>query len=387
MKVLASGDNHFDEHRRFSECIKVHQFMVDTARAERVDLFLCAGDVYERASTPRERAAVADWLRAMASVCPVVITRGNHDRMLDIDLMAKLESEHPIIVETGAGVHYVGGAAVLAMAWPERATLAAACAEMSPAELDLTAQDLLRNVMRGLDAQVADFDGPRIGLGHFMVDGSVTSVGQPMVGHSMNVGLSDLALLGCPLVLMGHIHKPQAWTYGGCEILYTGSPYRTTFGEVEEKSVVLAEFHGPHLVDVRRIPTPCSPMFLAEDEWRAGPDGARDWLVGWGGLPDDPADLRGAEVRLRYRVPADRRDEARAAAEPVRAGLLERGAVHVKLDPQVIPTTKARAPEVAKARTIGDKLAALWAARGTTPDADRAKSLLNKVNKLDEARS
>lgn len=384
MKVLSSGDNHFDEGSRFDECVKVHAFMVETAQRERVDLFVCPGDIYERLSTPRERKAVAEWLAAMANVCPVVIAKGNHDRKLDLDLMRRISARHPIIVEEGAGVHYVAGAAVGVMAWPERATLAAAYRELSPAELDQTAQDLLRNVLRGIGQQLEAHDGPRILAGHFMVDGSVTSVGQPLVGQSMNVGLSDLALANAPLVLVAHIHKPQAWKFGECEILYTGSPYRTAYGEVEEKSVVLAEYDGPKLVGWRRIPTPCAGMFLAQDEWGAEIDGQRTWLGEWDGLPDDPADLRGAEIRLRYRVPADMRDEAAAAAEMVRSDLLAHGAVNVKIDPQVIPTGKARAPEVAAARTLKDKLAALWKVRGNEPEPDRAERLIGKASEIEK---
>jgi len=79
----------------------------------------------EVASTPDERAAAAAWLVAMAEVCPVLLVRGNHDRRRDCALLARLTSKHPIIVEEGASVHHIGGAAIAAMAWPDRANLAA----------------------------------------------------------------------------------------------------------------------------------------------------------------------------------------------------------------------------------------------------------------------
>lgn len=76
MKILASGDHHWDEHSRFDECERIHGWIASQIEYERPDVFLSAGDIYERASTPRERAAVAEWLVRVAETCPVVIAKG-----------------------------------------------------------------------------------------------------------------------------------------------------------------------------------------------------------------------------------------------------------------------------------------------------------------------
>jgi hypothetical protein len=48
------------------------------------------------------------------------------------------------------------------------------------------------------------------------------------------------------------------------------------------------------------------------------------------------------------------------------------GAVSVKVEEVVRPTSKARAPEVASAGSLDQKLAAYWTARGELPEkADR----------------
>ena len=57
MKLLNSADHHFDEHSRFEECVRVHNFQVELAQRERVDVYISSGDIYERASTPRESSA------------------------------------------------------------------------------------------------------------------------------------------------------------------------------------------------------------------------------------------------------------------------------------------------------------------------------------------
>lgn len=387
MKLLAAGDLHWTARRRYDECKKVHWFMVDVARDEGVDVFVCPGDVYDGASTPEEREAVAAWLTAMAEVCPVLVIKGNHDRPTDLALMRRLSTKHPIVVEEAAAVHVIAGAAIACMAWPERSNLLAAAQAPSSELVDLTAQVLLRNVLLGLGNQLAAHDGPRILAGHFMVDGSVTSVGQPLIGQSMNVALSDLALAGADMVLMSHIHAPQEWRYGTMQALYTGSPYRTAYGEVEAKSVTLVEYEGAELVGWRRIETPCAPMFLLEDEWGIDDEtGQPGWLCGWNGAPASSG-YKGAEIRLRYQVDADRRAEALASAEAFKARLVELGAVDVKVDPEVKPVGMARAPEVAAAATIPDKLRALWKTRGTTPDARRSERLVNKVQELEAARA
>jgi hypothetical protein len=357
--------------------------MVEQARELRIDLFVCPGDIYERASTPKERAAVAAWIVAMAAVCPVIITKGNHDRKLDCALLAQLRSAHPIYVEEAASVQYVAGAAIACVAWPERASVLAASNSTSAEGADLTAQSAMRAVLAGLGHQLAEHKGPRILAGHFMVDGSVTSVGQPLVGQSMTVGLSDLALANADIALLSHIHCPQDWQFNGAPIVYCGSPFRTTYGELEAKSVVVVEFGADgRLANWRRIETPCAPMVLVPALYS----------VPTGALLYDSMDLtgpcsRGAEVRIRYDVPADHRDAARASAAILCAELLELGAVDVKLEERVIATGTARAPEVARATTLPDKLRALWAARGNAPEVAREEALLARAHELETEES
>jgi len=377
VKILASGDHHF--HRagsRWHECQFIHSWMVDLARERGVDLFLSGGDTFETTSTREERHAVAHWLLAMAEVCPVVIADGNHAPG-HAYLFSALRSRHPIVVEERAAVHFVAGAAVAAVAWPSRANIAAAIGRpLPPDAVDDVAREALRAVLGGLRLELEGHDGPRILLGHFMVDGSVTSTGQPLVGQAFNVGLSDLALAGAHLGVMAHVHKPQEWTFDGVTYAYTGSPYRTAYGETEEKSVLLAEFDGPRLVSLERIPTPCAGMMLGEDEWSCD-----CWLRGWPGI--DPDKAAGAEVRLRWRVAADQRDAARAAAEKVRADLLARGALSVKLEEVVRPHATARAPEVGAAEGLAAQLDAYWRAARVELQAERKTRVMAMAEVLE----
>lgn len=372
MRILSSGDEHWCEHLRFAECIKVHDFMVETARTERADLYLCGGDVYDRLSTPTEREANSEFLLKMAELCPVLIAKGNHDRPQDVALMRKLRGKHPIIVEERAGIHRIGSAAIGAVAWPEPAYLMqhAASSDVGAAQV----RDALQAVLRWIGSQLDEHDGPRILLGHFMVDGSVLSTGQPLLGQPINVGLTDLALARAHLGVMGHIHKAQRFDVLGAPHWYTGSPFRTDFGQLEKKSVLFAEFDGARLVQTQEFETPCAPMVHVEASW----DG--DGFVGGYQIA---AEQPGAEVRFRYKVAADQRTAASIAAAEWRDELLSMGVASVKLEPEVVTEKRARAPEVALARTAADKLEAQWASVKFDPGA-RRESLLAKARQLEE---
>lgn len=375
IRVIASGDHHWCETLRWDDCVRVHDFMADLVERERPDAFLSGGDVFDRRSTPKEREHVARWLARIADVCPVVVARGNHDESLS--LLGDLRAKHPIIIEHRAAVHRIGRLRVAAMAWPARSSLAA----MTNGPIEATenaARDALRSVLRGLGQALALDAGPTILLGHFMIDGSVLSAGNPLIGAEMNVGLADLALAGADVTIAAHIHRAQAWEHEGRPILYTGSPFRTAFGEVEEKSVALVTVNAGK-VTVERIATPCAPMLLVTALWRpiTGSetcDGGFDCVT-----PND--DVRGAEIRFRYEVRSDLRDAARRGAERFRAQWLAAGAAVVKVEEEVIAETRARAPEIAAARTVEEKLRAMYAHQGVA--AERAELLVTRARELE----
>lgn len=391
-RLAIVADSHFDAASRFEECVRVHDWIADDIAARGVDLVLHSGDIYERRSTPEERRAVAAWVQRITERAPLIIVRGNHDQPGDLPLLERLETKHELRVVEGAEVLWgsaFGGFVVGCLAWPTKASVLALGAT-SHAEGELVAGDALRNVLRGLgqDMASASEGEPKVLLAHAMVRGSVTSTGQPLVGCDLEVGIEDIELAGANFYALGHIHKGQAWDDdglgSGAQKVYPGSPRRTAFGETEDKGYVIAEFRGAACVSWELVKTPCAPMLLLEDEWGVDEAGKPGWLVGMHGHPGSDA-LDGAVIRFRFAVPADRRDEAREAAGRVAEDLLARGAIEVKVDPVVKPVNAARAPEVARAQTITDKLRALWVARANTPPEHRLQSLLEKAQTLEEA--
>ncbi len=379
MKIFGTGDDHIVRGSRWEECRRIHEWIADEVRREKPDLFVNGGDLFDKTSTPEEREFAAEWIKSIADVCPFILTRGNHDAENDTLIMSRLSARHPIIVEQGAGVHLIGGAAVAAVAWPKRSNIAInAPAGASAEHLDLITREALQNLFRGLGQQLAQHDGPRLGLGHFMVNGSKSSTGQPLIGQSMSCGLEDLALLGAPLTLMSHIHLPQNFEFNGCEFVYMGSPYRRDYGEAEVKSYTVAEYDGPRLVEWHRVTTPCAPMLQFETAWWSRPDGSAAFTTVF-----NPHDIEaGSEIRFRFSYSPEQRSAAVHAAEELERLWLDSGAADVKLDPQTLTVSTAKSPEIAEADTTEEKLRLMWRARGEVVEPEREGRLMDKLAEI-----
>lgn len=380
-RIAIIADSHFDESSRFEECVRIHRWIAEDMRARGVDLVLHAGDVFERKSTPKERSAFADWLQMVADFAPVVVVRGNHDALGDLPLFARLDGAHPIIVEEAAGVHVVAGVAVGCLAWPRKAELLARLGgEVGHEESEGVAHDALRLVIQGLGAEMAAHDGPRVLLTHAMVSGSKTSLGQPLVGCDLEVGLDDLRLAQADFYALGHIHMPQEWDG---PIVYPGSPRRTTFGEIEDKGYVIVDADGWD-VTWERVIAPTTPMLLLTGRMSDNDCAETGESIRTMELDQNPEDVEGAEIRLRYTVQTDEREAARVHAEGWRAQFLQRGAIRVVLEEIPLTTTRARAPEITEAASLEEKLRTLWLAKADVPDDERAERLITKAHQLEE---
>lgn len=396
--ILATSDLHINATSpRWAECQRVLAWFADLAVRE-ADLVIVAGDLYDRASTPTERTFAASWLTRIASACPVIVVRGNHDAARDLAILGALESAHPIHVTEQPEVICEAGVVVQCLPWPRLGELAARSGESGLA-LEERARAALGDVLRGLaseadkrarptatdDLAFLDAPAPVILATHALITGAVTSHGQPLVGGEMALGLADLALAGADVVIAGHIHKPQEWEHGGVRMLYCGSPFRTAFGEHERKSVVALEVQDDGVVRVERIPTPAQRMVDVEARWYPA---LGDFRVSHETAP--PAEewrpesqvSAGDQVRFRYTVAAEFREAARAEAAKLRAEWLDAGAERVVVEAEVVASSTARAPEIAQRTSVAAMLDDLWRVRGDAP-ADR-DGVLGALAELEE---
>jgi exonuclease SbcD len=388
----------------------MHNFVCEDAIDRDVDLFLHGGDLFEHKSTPMERNMVASWVRGCANHAPFVIVRGNHDVRGDLTILSSLEANHEIIVEEGCGVHTYGIdsstgelsfgphvdlplISVAAMAWPRKAELIALLQENLGVEhTEQVARRALQDTLRACGIQLRQTPDamrlcPKLLLAHAMVNGSVASTGQPLVGCDFEIDLTDLSLTGADAYLLGHIHKPQSWEFGGAPILYAGSPRRTAYGELEDKSYLVLTFEGTQLLDVERVPIPCQRMVLIDLDWHPQGDGTGFFGDCGAQLHEEMLpDLEGADVRFRYRVSPEHREVARVGAKEIKLWLIDDlGVDRVRLEAETIASTRVRSDEITRARTIPEKLEALWRSREEVIKDNHKERLFDKVELLEKA--
>lgn len=377
-RVAFITDLHICRESRWAETLRIMDWCVSKFAELRPDVIALGGDTFDRKPDVGEMHVVAEWLVSLASIAPVVGVKGNHCPD-GISVFNLLEAAHPIRIVEHPELHTAAGIEFALLPWPRKANLLAALPDAGKEQAQQVGNELLVNVLRGLG--LSSTTGPRCFVGHVQPRGAKVSTGQPLApGADFELGTEDLALANCDAYLLGHIHLPADLEANGKPCLMGGSFRRTAYGEVEEKSVVVVDFDDQNGTRVARETIPCADMFLVEANWVDDLDGAR---LAFHPYPIPVTD--GCDIRIRYLVTPDQRSAARAAAEIERARLLALGARDVKLDPQVIPTSTARAPEVALAVTTAAKLQAMWRLRGTTPEPAREARLIEKLSELEAA--
>jgi exonuclease SbcD len=389
------GDTHIHEHMRFDECLRVLNWIADDLEERKPDLIAHSGDVFHLKSTAKERNAAAAVFVRYASIAPLWITKGNHDADDDLTIFSKLASKHEIRIVNDFDSGTFGGAEIAGLAWPRKAAMLsrvqAMLGNVSIAETDAIAADAIRallgNSFPAEREQLVSAEReqlvaglleprvlyrPRILIAHAMVRGSTTGIGQPLVGCDMEIGHDDLAASGADFVGIGHIHKGQDWQHGETAVVYAGSPRRVDYGELEPKGYVIVDFDEAGM-RWQRVGTPAREMLHAKGAFA-------DAVLS---CDHEPSAVAGAEVRFTYTVERDHRQAARREAEKVKEQMIAAGAVAVRLDEDVLVTTRARAPDVVTAKTTEARLRATWAARGFAPDADRAARLVEKAGQIE----
>jgi DNA repair exonuclease SbcCD ATPase subunit/DNA repair exonuclease SbcCD nuclease subunit len=387
-KFALVGDTHADANHRLDEHDEVMKWIAWDAKGRGAQALLHSGDVYERESTSRERASVMSWVACAAALMEVVIVAGNHDDPRDIDALRELRTVRPVHATSRPGpllpltnILEERIAWIAELPWPRKAYLVAG-RQGSRAELDAMAVTELRNILRDYGRQFAglhDQDLPRILLAHAMVRGSRVGPTQPpLVGADFELGLEDLMLVGADLCALGHIHLRQTWALdtGLDNVIYPGDPMPRNFGETDEKSYTLVTFDGRKLVDVQRILTPVPRMLHVSGGFEVV-DGRGEVLLD----APVPENLENTEVRLRYEVKVQDRVAARAAAEAQARTMRAWGAKDVRIEEVVLVEQRARAPEVAAAKTGVERLRKHWETKGGEPA--RAAEIIAKFIELE----
>jgi len=285
--------------------------LVDTARAEQVDLVAVSGDVYDRALPPVDAVQLAH--QALGRLgelrIPVVITAGNHDSAHRLGFAADLISAAGVHLRTDpARLHEPvlvedrhGEVAVYGLPYLEPDLL------LEPWGLGTRShRAVMDEAMSRVRADLAGRAGTRsVVLAHTWVTGGQPSDSERDIGVGGISQVPASSFDGIDYVALGHLHGRQRITE---RVRYSGSPLAFSFSEVRHiKGSWLVELGPDGAVRAEFVAAPI-PRRLGVLTGRLE-DLLRD--PGHAGLEDrwlqvtltDPQRPQAAMERLRQRFP------------------------------------------------------------------------------------
>jgi DNA repair exonuclease SbcCD nuclease subunit len=247
MKICHFADLHYNEkdHDEIEKCMDA---LIDNARKERPDVFICSGDITNSqylGFDTRSAKTIARQFREMSDMAPVAVVCGtfSHDGMIP-ELLKNVSGKHPIHVgKLPEQIYLVGGK------WypfiPTSALPVTLVVSQVPPPTKAywknrqgIEQDN-QNISQAMGAIFADFgkrakkyNAPHILNGHFAMQGSMISETQMLPGGDIAIGKDILTLAGADLYCLGHIHLNQEYDLpGGTKAYHSGSIFRKDFGE------------------------------------------------------------------------------------------------------------------------------------------------------------
>ena len=334
MKILHTSDWHIGKvlkgQSRVEEQIAVLAEIVSVAEAERPDLIIIAGDLYDTpAPTAETKKIVVRALTALRRHADaVVVVAGNHDHGAEIDALRPWAEGAGVTLRgtvTRAEDHLIGGVTTGGEAWrlaalpfvsQRYAVRASEMFELSSSEASATYADHLARLVRVL---TSSFTGDAVNLvtAHLTVVGGTLGGGE-RDAHTIEAYAvpSTVFPVSAHYVALGHLHRRQQIP-GPCPVHYRGSPLAVDFGEEDNTpSVSIVEVTASTAARVRDVPvTAAVPLRTV-----------RGTLAELSAVkPDERAWLR---VYVRETPRAGLREEVQA--------LLPR-ALEVRIDPQLLP--------------------------------------------------
>ncbi len=377
------ADLHLGRGPRAPETHRINRWILETLAERRPDAVLIAGDLHHSAPTPEERLDASDFLIDLAAGRSVLGVAGNHDPPHVVELYSRLRADRQISFYEEMTVVVTHDVAIAMLPWQRRApeveTLRLTVAERVAAE-----RAELHRQLAGLGACLDKSRAKaKLVLGHLMLREASVAIGQPEPrGGEFTLGLDELGLVRADGYLLGHVHRGQDFTIGDAPVVYPGSTIRRTYGEVERKHIafVHVDFGPTPTVSIEWVETPATPMVLAEVAWEELEPGRYGFS---GDLAALLADAAGADVRVTYAVPEAHRAAAALEAAALEAKLFTAGAKLCKTEESIIPSLRARAPEIAQTSSLREKVGIALGVRGcaaSDPRHGRALALFDEIN-------
>jgi DNA repair protein SbcD/Mre11 len=353
VRILHTSDWHVGKvlkgQSRVEDHIAALAAVVDVAKAERPDLVVVAGDLYDT-STPAPDATriVTRALSALRGTgADVVAIGGNHDNGAALDalrpwadaagvtLRGTIRSADELLIHGTTGDGEPWRLATLPFVSQRYAVRASEMFDLSAAEATQTYADHIGRLLDRLAQGFGD-DAVNLVTAHLTVTGAKMGGGErdahTILGYAVPATVFPA---GAHYVALGHLHRAQA-VIAPCPTRYSGSPLAVDFGEEENTaSVSIVDVGVASSAKVRDIPLSAgTPLRTVR------------------GSLAELSTLDTGDAWLRVYV-----------AEPPRAGLREEvqallpRALEVRIDPRMLPDTGSAGSAAGGARARAGRTA------------------------------
>ncbi len=375
VRLLHCADLHFkksalDDIRRCTE------HLLNQASQRNIDLAVVAGDLFDGQVYLEEQVVreAIGFVMSLSHHCPVVILKGtqSHDRESLHVFRTILTCEKVYVADSPCqatifiGLH---GSTINPLSQKPTSTkpfnaLISFVPPFTPTPGKETPTEDTTLFKRFGDAADSLPDTPHILVGHFTVRGAKVSASQRMIGYDQEVSAEQIFDAVPDLVCLGHIHYPQK--IGSC-IFYSGSLYRTDFGEDEDKGFWIHDVDANGLQDSEFITVPARKKVVVDIDLTESMD-----------LPElDPSDYSECDVRLNMTF----RDEQAHMIDMEKIRSLFGRPHSLRIDTRRVRDDAVRWEGIQKARTLREKLTG-WAesldGHGNVPE-----SVLEKADRLE----
>lgn len=355
MKIIHSADWHLRE-KDIEECSRCLDHLVNTAREEKPDLIVIAGDIFHsqeiKLDSQSARLAVKT-VSTLANIAPVAVVLGtpSHDGRAPLvlsfargmhDIRVASEPEQLYLSEGYLYSSLVGnkkpGAILTMIPQPTKQYFKS---DSGIAGTDQEISQALTGLFAGFGIKAEPYKSvPHILIGHWNVSGARLSSGQVMTGRDVEVNLDQMIMTGADLHLLGHIHAQQKL---GDRTYYAGSLYHENWGEQEAKGFLIFDHVGEYEDDPRFVEVPCKRLARFVFDMTAGES------------INVPAEqVAGAIVRIDVSAWQDETGLIDKDQITTRMKLWGAEVVDIRITP--VPRVTVRAEAVLKADALRDKI-------------------------------
>ncbi len=270
MRILHTSDWHLGrslhQHDLHGAQVDALAQIVTIAEAERVDVTIIAGDIFDRAVPPVEAVTLfVETIGQLAQTSTVVVTSGNHDSAIRLGYGSELfrDGIHVITAaeKVGEGIDVCSDDIRLRIypipfLVPDHAR---EVLKVGDEPLERSHQGVIEAAVARITGNIATEPTPpdvTVVVAHAFVTGGRPSDSERDISVGGIDDVNSVVFAGVDYVALGHLHGPQdVRGPEGTRIRYSGSPLRYSFSEAgQEKTITLVDVDKSGVIEVRPIP-------------------------------------------------------------------------------------------------------------------------------------